>query len=62
MEIFIKLDDCMFERQNHHVMMYSILSDKFGACVDSAYQALFSQRAGDEARYSHNCLARIKKK
>ena len=26
------------------------------------YQALFSRRAGDEARYSHNCLSRIKKK
>ena len=51
----------MFERQNRHVMMYSILSDKSGACVDSVYQALFSLRAGDEARYSHNCLARIKK-
>ena len=50
----------MFERQNRHVMMYSILSDKSGACVDSVYQALFSLRAGDEARYSHNCLARIK--
>ena len=35
--------------------------DKSGAYVDSVYQALFSRRAGDEARYSHNCLARIKK-
>ena len=35
--------------------------DKSGTCVDSAYQALFSRRAGDEARYSHNSLARIKK-
>ena len=50
----------MFERQNRHMMIYSILSDKSGACVDSVYQALFSRRAGDEARYSHNCLARIK--
>ena len=51
----------MFERQNRHMMMYSILSDKSGACVDSVYQALFSRRGGDKARYSHNCLARIKK-
>ena len=35
--------------------------DKSGACVDSVYQALFSRRAGNEARCSHNCLARIKK-
>ena len=36
--------------------------DKSDACVDGAYPAIFSQRAGDEARYSHNCLARIKKR
>ena len=42
--------------------MYSIriiFTDKSGAYVDSAYPAIYSQRAGDVAWYSHDCLARI---
>ena len=43
------------------IILWTFFTDKSGAYIDSAYQALFSRRAGDEARYSHNCLARIKK-